>query len=114
MLMALRVYAGKEIVKEYSADEYAITVGVCEDVFRAIDVDALMMAATDDKMAKDVARNVLKAFMDFYPIAKGIFPDLTEDEYRHCLPKEVSKLMWNILQYAFSQLNEVETEKNRA
>ena len=98
-------------MKTYSIEDKYITVGVCEDVFRLIDVDSFMGIGTDEGMAREVARNVVRAFMSFYPIASEIFPDLTEAEYRNCLPAEVSAVMMGVINYAFGQLAGVSEEK---
>ena len=116
MDLKLRVYSGKEVAKEYSTDEFFITVGVCEDVFRLIDVDALILAADghNAEAEKTVTRNIVHAFVDFYPIAKQLYPEITEDEFKHCLPNDVATVMWAVMRYAFEQLKGVDAEKNRA
>ena len=101
-VLTLTVYDGMTKVKEYSYDPEFLTVGVCEDVFRLVDVDALLKADGDG--ASEVARNIVRAVMDFYPIAKRLFPELTEDEFRACLPRDVSALVMGIISYGLTQL----------
>lgn len=100
--LTLTVYDGMNVVKEYSYDTEYLTVGICEDVFRLADVDALLKTGGDG--ASEVARNIVRAVMDFYPIAKRLFPEMTEDEYRACLPKDVSALLMGIISYGLTQL----------
>jgi len=114
MIYTLRVYKGKDVEKTYKIEDTFITSGVCMDVFRVVDVDTLVRAGSDSGMAIEMARSVIRAFMDFYPIVKEIFPDITEDEYRRTVPRDVGSLMMGIIQYAFGQLAHVESEKNRS
>ena len=100
--LVLRVYDGPAEVKAYSIDTEVLTVGVCEDAFRIVDIDALL--AGDRDGSGDVARKVIGAIRHCYPVAKRLFPDLTEEEFDNCRPADVSAFLIGIVTYGLEQL----------
>ena len=103
MRFKLAVYRGADCEKVYEADETAITVGVVQDVFRMVEVDKLAYM-DDPKIASEVTASLLRAFMDFLPIAKKVFPGLTDEEFGRCLPRDVGSIMLGIVTFSVGEL----------
>lgn len=115
MRMALTVYEDGKPGKVYEADDTRLTVGVCEDVLRMTRADLLMDSSSEDAQ-NQIAKAVLTAFMDFYPVIRQIFPGITEDEYRQALPREVGAVMMGIVAHSISELSQIgagDPQKNR-
>lgn len=104
MELELAVYAGREVAKTYVADEQDLTVGICEDVLRMVDVEKLPMMDTDPAALQAVTASIIRAFMDFRTVAKRLFDGLTDEEYRACLPADVGAVMMGIVSYSLQCL----------
>lgn len=103
MKLTLAVYRGADVEKTYEADETAVTVGVVQDVFRMVEVDKLAYM-DDPKVANEVTASLLRAFMDFLPVAKRLFPGLTDEEFGRCLPRDVGRIMLGVVTFAVGEL----------
>ena len=104
MELELAVHAGREVVKTYVADEQDLTVGICEDVLRMVDVEKLPMMDSDPAALQAVTASIIRAFMDFRTVAKRLFDGLTDEEYRACLPADVGAVMMGIVSYSLQCL----------
>ena len=111
MRMALTVYREGKPVKEYEADEARLTAGVCMDVMAMTRADLLMDEDADSR--KEVARSVVKSFGEFGTVCKQVFPGLTDEEFRDCLPGDVAEVMWSIVSYALDQLSGVNPDQKK-
>lgn len=103
MRLSLAVYRGADVEKTYEADETAVTVGVVQDVFRTVEVDKLAYM-DDPKIASEVTASLLRAFLDFLPVAKKVFPGLTDEEFSRCLPRDVGSVMLGIVTFSVGEL----------
>lgn len=104
MEFKLDVYDGREAVKAFVADERDVTVGICEDVLRMVDVEKLTRMDVDPEAAQAVTASFIRAFMQFREVAKALFPGLTDEDYRHCLPAEVGQVMVGLVTYSLNCL----------
>lgn len=104
MELKLAVYAGREVAKTYVADEQDLTVGICEDVLRMVDVDKIPAMDTDPAALQAVTASIIRAFMGFREVAKRLFDGLTDEEYRQCLPADVGAVMMGIVTYSLTCL----------
>lgn len=104
MEFKLDVYDGREVVKTFVADERDVTVGICEDVLRMVDVERLPMMGTDPAAAEAVTASFIRAFMQFREVAKRLFPDMTDEDYRRCLPADVGAVMMGLVTYSLQCL----------
>lgn len=117
MELKLNVYNGKTIEKTYTADDFTLTTGTCEDILNLIELDKLVNVSLSD--IEDDTETMMKfmsiflgLFKQFNPIMKQVFVGLTDDEYRRTNMKEVSAIGWKIIQYTFAELFQVATVKN--
>lgn len=108
MELKLNVYDGKKIVKTYTANDFNLMTGVCEDIINTIDIDKLTGGKLDDKaLGMEVIKVVAKSFSKFKPFLQDVFDGLTDDEYRNTSIKEVAAIVFAIVQYTISELFDV-------
>lgn len=103
--MALTVYEAGDPVKTYEADETALDVGVCMDVLRLVRADVLLGGG--EEAEGEIVRQVVAALFEFTPIVKRVFPGITDEEYRRCLPRDVGAVMLGIVTFAMTELMQV-------
>lgn len=105
MEFRLNIYNGKNVEKTYTATEYELTTGVCEDLLKFVDIDKLTnQNTTQEELAIEVIKIVAKSFSKLLPFMQTIFDGLTEEEYRRTRIKEVGKLIVNIVMYTLAEL----------
>ena len=119
MEFKLNVYANKyckngEIVKEATANDFELSLGVCEDVLDIIQIDLfeadIKGMKTQDQF--DIILGIVKnGFPFFKDLMKEIF-DLTDDEIRCVKIKDVAKVVADIVKYSFKTLKPLAKEKN--
>lgn len=105
MELKLNVYKGKKIEKTYTADDFTLMTGVCEDIIKLVDIDRLTSGALDDQaMGIEIIKIVVKGFDKFRPFLKDVFEGLTDEEYRRTSIKEVAGVILQIVQYTVGEL----------
>lgn len=86
--------------KTYTAEGYALTMGVIEDFVAIIDIDKL-----DDNIA--VAKMAVACFSKLKPVVKDIFPGLTDEDYRMVSLKDMKELILQIGQAIMEDIGEI-------
>lgn len=105
MELKLNIYNGKEIEKTYTAQDFRLTTGVCEDILNVIDIDQFVnLTDLSDEDALKLLPTMMKLAKQFNPIMKEVFPELTDDEYKRTDMGEVSAVAWQIIMYTIGQL----------
>lgn len=114
MELKLNVYKGKTVEKTYTAEDYALRTGTCEDILGLVDVDKIDLKNIEDDAAAmvEVVKVVIKAFNSFKPMMMDIFDGLTEDEYRRTNIKDVARVVLNVVKYTFGELFAIASSKN--
>lgn len=104
MEFKINVYNGDEIVKTYVASKYNLMMGTAEDILAMVDIDKLNGNIEGADAEMEIFKMVIKSFKTFGKLIQEIFPDLTEDEYRHVPVKEVGRVIIQVLQHTVSEL----------
>lgn len=104
MELKLNIYNGKEIEKIYTANDFHLMTGTCEDIIALIDIDKMSGSLDDDRAMMEILKIVIKAFQQFNPMMKQIFDGLTDDEYRRTDIKEVAVVVLNVVKYTLAEL----------
>lgn len=89
----------KKIAKTLEVDGYDLMLGTVEDFMGVIDVDKI-----GDNM--EVAKMVVKGYDQIKPLLMDVFPDLTDEDFRHI---KVNELVQTIVQLGYAV---VDTFKN--
>lgn len=110
MELKLNIYNGKEVEKTYVTDDFRLMTGTCEDILNILEIEKLTsllssdLNSVDDEEFLKLIPMVVKLFGQFGPIMKDIFIGITDDEYRRTDIKEVTKIIWTVIQYTFGEL----------
>lgn len=89
MEFKLNIYnKDRTIEKTYIGNDYAVMMGVCEDLLSALDLEAL--TGNDRNSMLAAASRLIQTRKDVvYPLLKDIFEGLTDDELRRTKLVEV-------------------------
>lgn len=89
MEIKLNIYnKDRTIEKTYIGNDYAVMMGVCEDLLAALDLEALTGGDRNNMIA--AASRLIQSRKDVvYPLLKDIFEGLTDDELRRTTFVEV-------------------------
>lgn len=102
--MRINVYKNGEIEKSYESDVHVVTVGVCEDILQAIDIDKLIGGKlTDEAMSIEILKVIVKSFDKFKPMIQNIFP-ISDEEYSRVAITDVSRVVMELVNYTISNL----------
>lgn len=105
MELKLNIYENKKIIKTYTANDFVLTTGICEDIMNMIDIDKLTSGGLNEiALGTEIIKIVTKAFSKFKPFIQDIFEGLTEEEYRKTSIKEVANIIINVVKYTISEL----------
>lgn len=114
MELKLNVYENGKVVKTYTANDFTLTTGICEDVLNLVDIDKLIAGGLNDqKMGLEIIKIVVKLFPKFRPFFQDIFSGLTDEEFKQTSIKEVGEIIIKIIKYTIGELYSVGgTSKN--
>lgn len=113
MELKLNIYEHGKIVKTYTAKDFTLTTGICEDVLNLVDIDKLSGYMGDEqKLGIEIVKIVAKLFPQFRPFLQDIFEGLTDAEFKQTSIKEVGQIIIQIVKYTVSELYNVGTTKN--
>lgn len=106
MELKLNIYGEEgKVVKTYTANDFDLMTGTCEDVLEAIGIDNLLATTGNtEELGKLIVGAVLKGYKTFRPFLFQCFHGLTEDEYEHTKIKEVGQIMVAIVLYTINQM----------
>lgn len=107
MELKLNVYKGVKVVKTYTANDFVLTTGTCEDVLNLVDIEKLTSLDDEQKLGFEILKIVRNSFPMFKPFLQDIFCGLTEEELRQTAIKEVAQVVIQIVKYTVSELSSV-------
>lgn len=109
MELTLNIYTTKlcrEVEKTVTAEEFELSVGICEDVLDVINIDMLEggLSSLSQEAIVELAIPIIR---NAFPFFKGLLAEIfevTEDEIRRTKIKEVALVIASIVKYSISQL----------
>ncbi|MCQ2059796.1 MAG: hypothetical protein MJY71_08235 [Bacteroidaceae bacterium] len=104
MELKLNVYDGKKIEKTYTAEDFMLMTGTCEDILQVVDIDKFGGTIDEKSLGMEILKVVIKSFGKFKPMMKEIFDGLTDDEYSRTAIKEVAGVVVQIVMYTITEL----------
>lgn len=107
MELKLNVYKGVKVVKTYTANDFVLTTGTCEDILNLLDIDKLTGGLTQEQLGFEILKTVRNSFPAFKPFLQDIFDGLTENELRKTSIKEVGQVVIQIVKYTIDELYSV-------
>lgn len=114
MKLELNVYEKGKVIKTYTADDFTLTTGICEDLLKEVDIDKLTSGKLDKtSLGIEIIKLVVKSFPKFKPFLQETFVGLTDEEYKKTSIKEVANVIVSIVQFAVGELYNIGgTSKN--
>lgn len=110
MDIRLNIYdeQGKNVARVAKGEYYDLTVGVIIDVFDFLDMD------DNGKIISvwDINLKLLKCYKQITEILHKFFPDITKEEWKRVKLKELAKILLDIVQFTFTEIDEIPIEKN--
>lgn len=97
MNITLKIYEGKKVVKEYTADSIDFSFGIVEDI-----LDALNLEEMTNKT--EIGAMIIKCSKQLKPFLKEIFPGLTDDEVRKTRIQNLIEVFRGLYVYATQEL----------
>lgn len=115
--MKLNIYKGKEIIKTYEAETAFLSLGVCEDILKAVDIESLITGYNDPEKQLAIGASILKVvisnFDSFKELLKDTFEGLTDDELRNTDIGEVASTITEIVTYSVNKLFSITASKKK-
>lgn len=114
MELKLNVYKSGKVIKTYTANDFTLTTGICEDVLNLVDIDKITSYIGNDeqKLGVEIIKIVAKLFPIFKPFLQDIFNGLTDEEFNQTSIKEIGQIIIQIIRYTTSELYSIGTTKN--
>lgn len=104
MELKLNIYEKNKIVKTYTAQDFTLETGICEDIMCLVDFDKFAGKMDVNELGFEILKVVQKSFSKFRPFLQDIFDGLTDEEYRHTSIKEVAGIVLDIVNHTFNGL----------
>jgi len=91
--------------KTFEKHDIRISTGICEDVLRYVDFEKLVSLDTsNDAEVLSMVGGLMKMRGQYEGIVRRVFTDMSAEDYRDTDMQEVSGLIWDIVQYAITQM----------
>lgn len=109
MELKLNIYGRSgEVVKTYTANDFTLKTGVCEDVMELVDIDKLTSGNISNQMlGVEIIKIVAKSFNKIKPFMQDIFEGLTDEEYRNTSLEDVGKVVISVVKFTINRLYSV-------
>lgn len=113
MTLKLNVYKNGEVEKTYEREEARLITGACVDILDGVDIEKMLDGQlTDEKMAKEIIKLVVKSFSSFKLLIQAVFIGLTDDEYRRTDVVEVADVVIKVVRYSLGRIYRIGAGKN--
>lgn len=97
-ITSLKIYDGKNVVKEYHAETIDLSFGVVEDIINALDLENM----TDQKQ---LPTKIIKTLKYLKPFLCDIFDGVTPDEIRNTHLQNIVDIFRDLYNFAMSELD---------
>ena len=104
-MLILPIYEGKEVVKEYTAEEYNVKFGTAEDIIALLDTEKIVKG-TREEMVSGVARTIPKLTDMLKHLIKDIFPGITDEEIRSCDLADIAVVIVDVFETTIIKIME--------
>lgn len=107
MNLILKIYdnSGKNIVKSYESKTYDLMFGTVMKLMELLKVEDM-----DDQL--EMLKTIYGAWEEIKTVLAGIFPEATDDDWKHVRVKELLPMILEIAKYSVTEMFTIPTEKN--
>lgn len=101
MELTLKIYEGKNVVKEYKAETIDFSFGVVEDILDALNFENMKTGSNTE-----LATMVVKCSKQLKPFLMDLFDGVTADEIRNTRMQNLIEIFKGLYQYATAELGQ--------
>lgn len=107
MNLILKIYddKGQNVVKSYESTTYELMFGTVMSL-----MDLLKIEDLDNQL--ELLKIIHNAWSEIKEVLSGVFPEVTDDEWKHVKVKELLPIIIGIAKFAVSDMLSIPTEKN--
>lgn len=107
MNLILKIYddKGQNVVKSYESTTYELMFGTVMSL-----MDLLKIEDIDNQL--ELLKIIHNAWAEIKEVLSGVFPEATDDEWKHVKVKELLPIIIGIAKFAVSDMLSIPTEKN--
>ena len=110
MDIRLNIYdeQGKNVARVAQGEYYDLTLGVIIEIFDFLNMD------DNGKVISvwDINLKLIKCYKKITDVLHSFFPDITKEEWKCVKLKELAKILLDIVQFTFTEIDEIPIEKN--
>ena len=106
--LILKIYddSGKTVVKSYTATTYDLMFGTVMKLMELLKIEEM-----DDQL--QMLKTIYGAWDEVRTVLAGVYPEATDDDWKHVRVKELLPLILGIAKYAVSEMFTIpKSEKN--
>ena len=105
MNLVLKIYdnKGKNIIKSYESSPYDLMFGTVMSLMDLVKIESI-----DDQM--ELLKVIHSAWDEIKEVLSGVFPKVTDEEWRHVKVKELMPLIIDIAKFAVTDMLTIPTE----
>ena len=107
MNLILKIYddSGKNVVKSYESKTYDLMFGTVMKLMELLKVEDM-----DDQL--EMLKTIYGAWEEIKTVLAGVFPEATNDDWKHVRVKELLPMILEIAKYSVTEMFTIPTEKN--
>lgn len=108
MNLILKVYdkSGKTIVKSYESTTYDIMFGTVMKLMELLKIDS-----TDNQI--EMLKTIYDAWDEIKMVLSEVFPEVTDDDWKHVKVKELLPIILNIAKFAVTDMLSIPVDKSK-
>lgn len=105
MNLVLKIYdeKGKTVVKSYESTTYDLMFGTVMSLMELLKVEEMK-----DQM--QLLKNVYNAWDEIKTVLNSVFPEVTEDDWKHVKVKELLPIILDITKFAVTSMFSIPTD----
>lgn len=105
MNLVLKIYddAGKNVVKSYESTTYDLMFGTVMNLMELLKIEDM-----DNQM--EMLKTIYNAWDEIKTVLSGVFPDVTDDDWKHVKVKELLPIILDIAKFSVTEMFSIPTD----
>lgn len=99
MNLVLKIYdkSGKTVIKSYESTTYDLMFGTVMNLMELLKIEEI-----DNQM--EMLKTIHKAWDEIKSVLSGVFPEVTEDDWKHVKVKELLPIIVEIAKFSVTEM----------
>ena len=105
MNLVLKIYdeSGKTVIKSYKSTTYDLMFGTVMDLMELLKIEEI-----DNQM--EMLKTIYKAWDEIKNVLSGVFPEVTEDDWKYVKVKELLPIIVEIAKFSITEMFTIPTD----